>query len=241
MRDGRRAAGRDGGAPAGGPRTGTCAALARRRRHPARPGWTRCSAWSGWPTSPRRKVRGFSLGMSQRLGLAVALLGDPPTLLLDEPVNGLDPEGVALGPSTRAVTLAAEGRTVLISSHLMSEMALTADRVIVMGRGRVITDGPIADVIAQATRSSVLVHSPRSTDLAGIVTANGGRVDSTASDGALVLTGISAEAIGDLAAAHAIPLHQLVSQQGSLEDAFLSLTEGEQQFAAGEPADKESR
>jgi ABC-2 type transport system ATP-binding protein len=195
---------------------------------------------TGLTDAAGRRIGTYSLGMRQRLGIAAALLGDPATLVLDEPVNGLDPDGVHWVREL-ARSLAAEGRTILISSHLMSEMALTADRVIVMGRGRVITDGPIADVIAQATRSSVLVRSPRSADLAGIVTANGGRVDSTAADGGLVLTGITAEAIGDLAAAHAIPVHQLVSQQGSLEDAFLSLTEGEQQFAAGEPAGKESR
>ena len=195
---------------------------------------------TGLTDAAGRRIGTYSLGMRQRLGIAAALLGDPATLVLEEPVNGLDPDGVHWVREL-ARSLAAEGRTILISSHLMSEMALTADRVIVMGRGRVITDGPIADVIAQATRSSVLVRSPRSTDLAGIVTANGGRVDGTAADGVLVLTGITAEAIGDLAAVHAIPLHQLVSQQGSLEDAFLSLTEGEQQFAAVEPADKESR
>ncbi|WP_239526066.1 ATP-binding cassette domain-containing protein [Microbacterium sp. B35-30] len=197
-------------------------------------------AMTGLTDAAARRIGTYSLGMRQRLGIAAALLGDPATLVLDEPVNGLDPDGVHWVREL-ARSLAAEGRTILISSHLMSEMALTADRVIVMGRGRVITDGPIADVIAHATRSSVLVRSPRSPDLAAIVTANGGRVESTAPAGALVLTDITAEAIGDLAAAHAIPLHQLVSQQGSLEDAFLSLTEGEQQFAAGQPADKESR
>ena len=195
---------------------------------------------TGLTDAASRRIGTYSLGMRQRLGIAAALLGDPATLVLDEPVNGLDPDGVRWVREL-ARSLAAEGRTVLISSHLMSEMALTADRVIVMGRGRVITDGPIAEVIAHATRSSVLVRSPRTSDLAALATSSGGRVASTAPDGSVVLTGITAEAIGDLAAAHAIPLHQLISQQGSLEDAFLSLTEGEQQFAAGALIDEEQR
>lgn len=195
---------------------------------------------TGLTDAASRRIGTYSLGMRQRLGIAAALLGDPATLVLDEPVNGLDPDGVRWVREL-ARSLAAEGRTVLISSHLMSEMALTADRVIVMGRGRVITDGPIADVIAHATRSSVLVRSPRNSDLAAVVTSSGGRVESTAPAGAVVFTGITAEAIGDLAADHAIPLHQLISQQGSLEDAFLSLTEGEQQFAAGTLIDEEQR
>ena len=195
---------------------------------------------TGLTDAAARRIGTYSLGMRQRLGIAAALLGDPATLVLDEPVNGLDPDGVHWVREL-ARSLAAEGRTILISSHLMSEMALTADRVIVMGRGRVITEGPIADVIAHATRSSVLVRSPRSHDLAAVVATKGGRVESTAPDGALVLTGITAEAIGDLAAAHAIPLHQLTPQQGSLEDAFLALTEGEQQFASGAPLNEEQR
>ena len=195
---------------------------------------------TGLTDAGARRIGTYSLGMRQRLGIAASLLGDPRTLVLDEPVNGLDPDGVHWVREL-VRSLAAEGRTILISSHLMSEMALTADRVIVMGRGRVITEGPIADVIAHATRSSVLVRSPRSSDLAAVVATKGGRVESTAPDGALVLSGITAEAIGDLAAAHAIPLHQLTSQQGSLEDAFLALTEGEQQFASGAPLNEERR
>src|SRR5215471_12936907 len=128
----------------------------------ARPEWTRCWTWSG--CAARRRAGGFSLGMSQRLGIAAALLGDPPVLLLDEPVNGLDPEGV-LWIRTLLKSLAAEGRTVLLSSHLMSEMAQTADRLIIIGRGRLIAETTMAEFLAAGSASSVTVRSPQTSAL----------------------------------------------------------------------------
>jgi ABC-2 type transport system ATP-binding protein len=169
-----------------------------------------------------RRVSGYSLGMKQRLGLAVALLGDPPVLMLDEPVNGLDTEGIGwIRGFFRA--LAAEGRTVLVSSHLMSEMALTADHLIVIGRGKLLADMPTAQLIAANARHDVLLRSPRAGELAGLLTAAGATV-TPQPDGALVVTGLDAAAIGDLAATHGIAVHALVPRQASLEDAYLDLT-----------------
>ena len=169
-----------------------------------------------------RRVNGYSLGMKQRLGLAAAMLGDPPVLMLDEPVNGLDTEGIGwIRQFFKA--LAAEGRTVLVSSHLMSEMALSADHLIVIGRGKLLADMPTAQLIASNARHDVLLRSPRSTELAGLLTARGATV-TPQPDGALVVTGLDAAAIGDLAAAHGIAVHALVPRQASLEDAYLDLT-----------------
>jgi ABC-2 type transport system ATP-binding protein len=169
-----------------------------------------------------RRVKGYSLGMKQRLGLAAALLGDPPILMFDEPVNGLDTEGIGwIRQFFRA--LAGQGRTVLVSSHLMSEMALTADHLIVIGRGRLLADMPTAQLLAENARHDVLVRSPRAAELAGLLTARGATV-TPQPDGALVLTGLDAAAIGDLAAAHGIAVHALVPRQASLEQAYLDLT-----------------
>jgi ABC-2 type transport system ATP-binding protein len=150
-----------------------------------------------------RRLNGFSLGMKQRLGIAAALLGDPPVLMFDEPVNGLDTEGIAwIRHFLRA--LAADGRTVLVSSHLMSEMAQTADRLIVIGRGRLIADTTTAELIRSSQRNDVLLRTPRTAELAGLLTAHGATVR-RADDGALAVTGLDAPAIGDLAASRASP------------------------------------
>jgi ABC-2 type transport system ATP-binding protein len=178
-----------------------------------------------------QRVGTFSLGMKQRLGIAAALLADPPVLLLDEPVNGLDPEGVRwIRELLRS--MAAHGRTVLVSSHLMSEMALTADHLIIIGRGRLLADTSTSRFVSE-TRRDVLVRSPRAAELARLATGAGARVE--ADDGGLSVTGLTAPAIGDLAAAHGIAVHELVPRHGSLEDAYLELTGGSTQFRAGAP------
>nr|WP_315267759.1 ABC transporter ATP-binding protein [Microbacterium lemovicicum] len=164
----------------------------------------------------------FSLGMGQRLGIAAALLGDPHTLILDEPVNGLDPEGVRwVRQFVRH--LASEGRTVLLSSHLMSEMAQTADHVIVLGRGRVLADAPLSDLVRAWTTTTLVVRSPRLTELTNALA--GPDITVTAVEpGAASVTGTTAVAVGDLAASLGIPLHELSPRSGSLEDAYLALT-----------------
>lgn len=170
-----------------------------------------------------KRAGGFSLGMGQRLGIAAALLGEPHTLILDEPVNGLDPEGVRwVRQFVRRQ--AAEGRTVLLSSHLMSEMAQTADHVIVLGRGRVLADAPLDDLVRGWTTSVVRVRSPRAAELARILTRPAAEI-ATPSPDDLVITGLTAAEIGDAAAEHGIPLHELTPTTGSLEDAYLALTD----------------
>jgi len=182
----------------------------------------------------KRRVRGFSLGMKQRLGIAAALLGDPPVLMFDEPVNGLDTEGIAwIRQFFKA--LAADGRTVLVSSHLMSEMAQTADRLIIIGRGRLIADTTTAQLIESSTRKDVLVRSPRAAELAGLMTARGAAV-SREDDGALAVTGLDAPAIGDLAAEKGIAVHALIPRTASLEDAYLDLTGESVDFRAASPS-----
>ncbi len=188
---------------------------------------------TGLEAVANRRVRGYSLGMKQRLGLAVALLGDPPVLLFDEPVNGLDTEGIAwIRRFFKA--LAAEGRTVLVSSHLMSEMAQTADHLIVIGRGRLIADTSTADLIESFPGRDVLVRSPRAAELAGLITARGATVHRE-DDGALVVTGLAAAAIGDLAAERGIAVHALVARTASLEDAYLDLTGESVEYRAAAP------
>ena len=168
-----------------------------------------------------RKVGGFSLGMSQRLGLAAALLGDPPTLLLDEPVNGLDPDGIR---QVRVLLqdLAAEGRTVLVSSHLMAEMEETAEHVLVIGRGRLVADTSVAELTRRAGGGSVRVVSPRAAELAAALAAAGGLVADGAA-GVLDVRGLAAAAIGETAAAAGIPLHELTPRRSTLETAFFDL------------------
>ncbi len=164
----------------------------------------------------------FSLGMGQRLGIAAALLGDPHTVILDEPVNGLDPEGVRW---VRQLVrhLASEGRTVLLSSHLMSEMALTADHVIVLGRGQVLADAELSELVRAWTTNAVQVRSPRLGELVAAVAGPDVTVTTT-EPGLAEIAGVSAAALGDLAASLGIPVHELTPRTGSLEDAYLALT-----------------
>jgi ABC-2 type transport system ATP-binding protein len=169
-----------------------------------------------------RRLKGFSLGMKQRLGIATALLGDPPILMFDEPVNGLDTEGI-LWIRQFFRELAAQGRTVLVSSHLMSEMAQMADHLIVIGRGKLLADMPAAQLIESSAHHDVLIRSPRAAELAALLTARRATVQSEP-DGALVVTGTDAAEIGDLAAAHGIAVHALIPRQASLEEAYLDLT-----------------
>jgi len=170
----------------------------------------------------RKRAGKFSLGMGQRLGIASALLGDPHTLILDEPVNGLDPEGVRwVRQFVRHA--ASEGRTVLLSSHLMSEMAQTADHVIVMGRGQVLADAPLEELVRAWTVNTVRVRTPRAADLAAAVGGPSVEIVSTAPD-LLDIVGLPAARIGDIAADRGIPLHELTPTTGSLEDAYLALT-----------------
>jgi ABC-2 type transport system ATP-binding protein len=170
----------------------------------------------------RKRAGGFSLGMGQRLGIAAALLGDPGVLILDEPVNGLDPEGI-LWIRNLLRALAAEGRTILVSSHLMSEMALTADDLIVIGRGRLIAQSTVAEFIEASSHNFVRLRSPMRNHLGQLLQAEGASV-SVDSEGALAVTGTTAEAIGELAAAHGVVLYELSQQHASLEEAFMELT-----------------
>ncbi|NMI01944.1 ATP-binding cassette domain-containing protein [Pseudonocardia acidicola] len=188
-----------------------------------------------------KRAGGFSLGMAQRLGIAGALLGDPRILLFDEPVNGLDPEGI--GWIRRLMQgLAAEGRTVFVSSHLLSEMALTASELVVIGRGRLVAQASTAEFVDDAVGQAVRVRSPHADRLAALLTAAGATVRPDPGDGsggppALLVTGTTSEAIGDLAAGHGVALHELTPRRGSLEEAFLQLTGQDVQFRSG-PADR---
>jgi ABC-2 type transport system ATP-binding protein len=193
---------------------------------------------TGLTSVAAKRVGGFSLGMGQRLGIAVALLGDPHTLILDEPVNGLDPEGV-LWVRTMLRQLAADGRTVFLSSHLMSEMALTADHILVIGKGRILADAAVADIIARSSGTTVLVRSPHAGDLVGLL--RGPDVTFTAvAPGTVEITGTTAQVIGEAAAAAGLVLHELAPRSGSLEDSYLSLTADAVEYhshqVAGEPA-----
>jgi ABC-2 type transport system ATP-binding protein len=169
-----------------------------------------------------KNAGGFSLGMSQRLGIAAALLGDPGVLLFDEPVNGLDPEGI-LWIRTFMQNLAAEGRTVLVSSHLLSEMALTASDLVVIGRGKLITQSTTQEFIDRAAGNSVLVRSPQLSQLGPLLVDKGFTVRDNA-DGALSVSGATSDQIGDIAANNGVVLHELSPQRGSLEEAFMQLT-----------------
>jgi ABC-2 type transport system ATP-binding protein len=169
-----------------------------------------------------KRAGGFSLGMSQRLGIAAALLGDPAALVLDEPLNGLDPEGI-VWIRTLMKRLAAEGRTVLVSSHLMNEMAVTADHLVVVGRGRLVADCPTDEFVARGARQSVRVISPDARTLAAGLTGQGAQVAADGVD-ALIVTGLDAPRIAEFAAAQGLVLYELAAQRASLEDAFMRLT-----------------
>ncbi|MFV2172952.1 ATP-binding cassette domain-containing protein [Actinomadura sp. LOL_016] len=184
-----------------------------------------------------RRAGTFSLGMSQRLGIAGALLGDPGVLLFDEPVNGLDPDGV-LWVRRLMRSLAAEGRTVFVSSHLMSEMQLTADRLVVIGRGRLIADAPVAEVIAASSGNTVRVRGPRPGELAAELAArlgpDGARVR-RGDEGELVVSGVTAERVGLAAHAAGLPLFELTAVQASLEEAYMELTGSSVEYDAAAP------
>jgi ABC-2 type transport system ATP-binding protein len=188
----------------------------------------------GLASAARKTVGGFSLGMAQRLGIAAALLGEPPVLMFDEPVNGLDPEGVAWIRSLLK-TLAAEGRTVFLSSHLMSEMALTADRLVIIGRGRLIAQTTVAELLAEGSGNHVRVRAVRAAELAAALIERGGAVV-TEPDGALRVTGVDADEIGEIARARGFGLAELAVQQMSLEQRYMELTHDAVEYSAADTA-----
>jgi ABC-2 type transport system ATP-binding protein len=180
-----------------------------------------------------KRSKGFSLGMSQRLGIAATMLGDPKMLMFDEPVNGLDPEGI-LWIRNLMKALAAEGRTVFVSSHLMSEMENTADHLIVIGRGKLIADCTMKEFIAQSSGTAVRVRTPSADQLVRAITAKGGTA-STEADGAIEVRGMGTEQIGDLAFGEGIRLHELTAVRASLEEAFMELTADSVEYRADVP------
>ena len=181
----------------------------------------------------KKRSKGFSLGMSQRLGIAATLLGDPKVLMFDEPVNGLDPEGI-LWIRNLMKALAAEGRTVFVSSHLMSEMENTADHLIVIGRGKLIAATSMKGFVAQASGASVRVRTPSGDQLVRAVAAKGATT-SADDDGAIEVRGMSIEQIGDLAFSEGIRLHELTMVRASLEEAFMELTADSVEYHADAP------
>ena len=180
-----------------------------------------------------KRAGGFSLGMTQRLGIAAAMLGNPPVLMLDEPVNGLDPEGI-LWIRNLMKALAAEGRTVFVSSHLMSEMENTADHLLVIGRGRLIADCTVAEFIARNSVQTVRVRTPQADELRSVVALAGGHVASAA-DGAFVVQGLAPDQIGDLAFERGIRLHELAQAHASLEEAFMEMTADSVEYSQAGP------
>jgi ABC-2 type transport system ATP-binding protein len=187
----------------------------------------------------RQRVRGYSLGMSQRVGIASAMLGNPSVLLLDEPVNGLDPEGI-LWIRNLMKHLASERRTVFVSSHLMNEMAVTADHLIVIGRGKLLADCTAQEFIERSSERSVLVRSPQAGTLADLIAAEGGKAIPQDPAGgrtaALSVTGMDAPRIGEIAAANRIVLHELTPRLASLEEAFIEMTAGSVEYGGDAPA-----
>jgi ABC-2 type transport system ATP-binding protein len=182
----------------------------------------------------RRRVKGFSLGMGQRLGIASALLGDPAVLIFDEPVNGLDPDGI-VWVRTLMRALAAEGRTVLVSSHLMSEMALTADHLLVIGKGRLIADTSVDEFVRSSSQQSVHARSPQAAELAARCREAGATVagpDAGTGPDVIEITGIDSAEVGRLAAAHGIALSELIPIRASLEEAFMELTRDSVEYQA---------
>jgi ABC-2 type transport system ATP-binding protein len=182
----------------------------------------------------RKRAGGYSLGMAQRLGIAAALLGDPRVLLFDEPVNGLDPEGV-LWIRNLLKSLAAEGRTVMVSSHLMSEMSITADRLIIIGRGRLIAHTTIQEFLENGSGNFVRVRSPQSDTLATLLEGRGAAVVRQADD-SLRITGATPDAVGELARANGLTLQELSSQQASLEERYMELTRDAVDYRTAEGA-----
>lgn len=188
---------------------------------------------TGLESVARKRVRGFSLGMGQRLGIAAALLGDPATLILDEPVNGLDPEGVMwVRQLVRA--LAFEGRTVFLSSHLMSEMAQTAEHLIVLGRGRILADAPLRDVLAKASGAGIQARSKDADRLRGLLTTEGAGITDADGD-RFTVTGMVAPRIAEIAAEARIAVYELTPATTSLEEAYLELTRDEAEYTTSNP------
>lgn len=181
----------------------------------------------------RTRAGGFSLGMGQRLGIASALLGDPEVLLLDEPINGLDPEGIRWVRDLLK-DLAAQGRTVFVSSHLMSEMALTAEHLIVVGRGRLIADMSVDELIRSASTNIVAVRSPEATELRDALAGPDVTV-TTSEPGLLEVTGLTAAQIGDAARDRGLAVHELTPRQASLEEAFMDMTRDSVEYHASTP------
>jgi ABC-2 type transport system ATP-binding protein len=181
-----------------------------------------------------KRVGGFSLGMSQRLGIAGALLGDPAVLMFDEPLNGLDPEGIVWIRQLMQ-QLADEGRTVFVSSHLMNEMAVTADHLIVIGHGKLLRDEGVNDFVDSSSEHRVLVRSPQLDELSAELIKAGARVR-PGTEESIEVAGMDARSIGDLAAAKGLTLHELATQRASLEDAFMDLTHDSTEFRAAKAA-----
>jgi ABC-2 type transport system ATP-binding protein len=177
----------------------------------------------------RKRAGGFSLGMGQRLGLAAALLGDPSVLILDEPVNGLDPEGIWI--RTLMKERAVEGRTVFVSSHLMNEMAVTAEHLIVIGRGRLVADCSTEEFIERGRKQTVLVRTPDAERLTEAIVLEGGKVTQNGT-GELSVANMDAARIGEIAAAGGHVLHEVIPQRGSLEEAFMELTRESVEYGA---------
>jgi ABC-2 type transport system ATP-binding protein len=178
----------------------------------------------------KAKPKSFSMGMGQRLGLAAALLGDPHTLILDEPANGLDPQGIQW-MRVLLRSLAAEGRSIFVSSHLLSEMALMADHLVVIGKGRLIATGPVAEFVNSAQPSAVVVRTPDAPALARVLSDQGAQVEA-GEPGVLVIRGLAADAVGDLAFDHGVRLHELSNRVATLEEAFLERTADAEEFQA---------
>jgi ABC-2 type transport system ATP-binding protein len=199
----------------------------------------------GLPQVARKRSRGFSLGMSQRLGIAATLLGDPEILIFDEPVNGLDPEGI-LWIRNLMRELAAEGRTVLVSSHLMSEMEHTADHLLVIGKGKLIADCPMGEFIARSTQQAVRARTPQPGVLALALSAAGGQVatseNAPAGSGAeLEVHGMTLERVGEVAFTAGVPLYLLAPVRASLEEAFMELTADSVEYQAAMPEPRQRR
>jgi ABC-2 type transport system ATP-binding protein len=186
----------------------------------------------GLQSAIRRKAGGYSLGMRQRLGIAAALLGDPPVLMLDEPFNGLDPEGIVWMRGFLA-SLAQQGRAVLVSSHLMSELQDTADRLIVVGRGRVVADTSMSDLLAKASGGRVVLRTPAAVRALSVLERAGGAVVTTGRD-TLEISGLPAERVVSLLNAHGVPFSEVSAHRASLEEAYMELTRDAVQYRAGQ-------
>jgi ABC-2 type transport system ATP-binding protein len=192
---------------------------------------------AGITSVAKRRIKGFSLGMSQRLGIAATMLGDPGVLMFDEPVNGLDPEGI-LWIRNFMKSLAAEGRTVLVSSHLMNEMAVTADHLVVIGRGKLLADVGTSEFIEGSSTNRIRVRSPQEDALARLLDEQG--FASERVDGLLELKGVTCAQIGDLAAANGLTIHELYEERASLETAFMEMTGDSVEYQGGTAATEET-